>query len=329
MKLELKAKGPVTDLKISPDGKLLAVVQRVADADLSLLTIWSTSMWKCINEIKSSNGVGILTTSFNHDSDTLGFLSDDNIVRLLDVKKMEVFKEISVPVSESIQFAKRKDLILISGEDIRVYNTASGELIWKYDMYKAYQPTLRIPDDLLTNYYSIPGWIKNGSYRNAPAVAAFCGEDNHVIMTGKNDNMFSVFEISSGKCLKQFPGGVLQAERLEIDPKEKYLFLISKIPDANLLWDLKTMERMLPKYLNDEYYGAPCFCFHPSSSFFATGGKSGMVFLTDMKDGEFVMMEEVHKGEVYTLQFTSDGKTLISGGSDGEVYLTDITGFVS
>lgn len=309
MKLDnLENKEAVISLAVSPDGKWLAAGQ-IGD-DVPTLTIWDTGNWTCVAGIESAH---IFSVSFNRQSDTLAYAAGNDTIGVFDLKTMKAERSIPAAKVRSVCYARHKDLLLIAGEIITVLDQ-DDKVIFTYEEYKGFEHT-----DQST---------EGGSYNNLPAVAVFCKDDNSVMITGNNNKQFSLYDLSTGKRTEQLPGGAIQADEMITDKAEKYVFLIARIPYANLIWKLDTLERVLPQYLNEEYSGSSSVSFHPSSRFFVTGNKVGQVSFRDLSDGKFLLQEVLHKGEVNALAFSADGKLLISGGNDGIVCLTDISSFI-
>jgi WD40 repeat protein len=69
-------------------------------------------------------------------------------------------------------------------------------------------------------------------------------------------------------------------------------------------------------------YGA--MCFSPDGLWVATGAQDGTVTLWDSMTGEKVWELGRHRGDVYTVGFGRDNRTLLTGGDDGIGYLWDL-----
>lgn len=324
MELKFKNKEIVLSMDVSPDGKWLAVGKLVDKGRNASLTIWDTDTWECVVEEEVGEVSSILSLSFNRRSDTLAYLTAVDYIRFFDLTDMYLTKEIPFDSPQKVRYAAHKDLLLVVGREVSVLDEDDVEL-WNYNKYKAFEDTEGLSPQLFKDYYKMPDWVETASYGNLPAGAAFFKKDSAVIITGNNENKFSVYDIKSGKRKEQYPGGVIQAGHIEIDKSEKYLFVTGRLPYIDLLWELPDMERLLPQYLNEDFEGSSCFSFHPSSRFFAIGGLGGKVFLRSISTGKFLMEKDIHEGAVKAIQFSADGKLLISGGADGRVVITDIT----
>lgn len=327
MELNFKNKAAVLNMAVSPDGKWLAVGKIVDDERHPSLTIWDTTSWKCVTEEEAGNVSSIISLSFNRHSSSLAYLTAEDHIRFFDMKSMSLTKEMPWNKPHTVHYGTHKDLLMIIGEDLSVLDKDDVE-VFNYNKYKAYAHTEGLSPELFRDYYKMPEWMETASYGNLPMCAAFMKEDSEVIITGNNENKFSVFDIKSGKRKLQYPGGVIQAGYMEVDKAEKYLLVIGRLPYADLMWSLPEMKRMLPENMNEDFQGSSAFRFHPSSHLFAFGGSGGKVLLRSIDTGKILMDKGIHEGEVSTLCFSADGNTLISGGDDGKVVLTDITAYL-
>jgi WD40 repeat protein len=67
-----------------------------------------------------------------------------------------------------------------------------------------------------------------------------------------------------------------------------------------------------------------CLSFHPTSKYLALGNWTGVVRIIQLSNGELIASEAVHKGRVYRLAFTPDGKQLISGDEYGTIFIWNL-----
>lgn len=300
MELKFKNKADVLSMAVSPDGKWLAVGKIVDAGHNPSLTIWNTATWECVVEEEGGCVSSILSVSFDRHSNRLAYVTSEDFIRFFDLKHMFLQKELSYDRPHIVRYALHKDLLLVIGKDVAVLDK----------------------DDVML-WNMIPDWVKTGYFTDFPLGAVFYEEDSAVILTGNNDNKYSVYDIKSGKRKKQYPGGVKEATCLEIDKSGKYLFTLGRQLYEELLWELPDMKRLLP-----ELAGYSSFCFHPSSRFFAVGS-AGTVFLMSISKGDILMEKDIQREGISALQFSADGKLLISGGTDGRVIITDISKYLA
>ncbi|SHN32784.1 WD40 repeat domain-containing protein [Chitinophaga sp. CF418] len=328
MELTFKNKEAVLSMAVSPDGKWLAV-GKIVDADRNpSLTIWDTNTWECVAEEEAGNVSSIVSLSFNRHSSTLAYLTAEDHIRFFDLKDMYLTREMAWDKPYKVRYGAHEDLLMVTGRDLSILDKDDIE-VFNYSDYKGYEHTEGLSPELFRDYYGMSDQLEKVSYGNKPVVAAFLQEDSAVIITGNNEDKFSVYDIKSGKRKEQYPGGIIQAGYMETDKAEKYLLVIGLLPYADLMWELPEMKRVLSENMNEEFPGSSAFRFHPSSRLFAFGGSGGKVFLRSIETGEFLMEKDIHKREVRALGFSADGKMLISGSADGRVVLTDITEYLT
>src|SRR3989304_3538051 len=81
------------------------------------------------------------------------------------------------------------------------------------------------------------------------------------------------------------------------------------------IWDLRS--GVVEKVLNKERKDTPIYLsFSPDGQVLAAGTGHGQVVLWRLTDGTVIRRIDAHKGSVPSVQFSKDGKTLISAGLD-------------
>ena len=354
MKLPLPGRTPVASFAVSPDGKWLAVGQAASHGEYSL-SIWNTKTWKCTAKVR---GGTVYTLSFNRHSDTLAFTCSDHMVRIFDMKRKKLSHVLFAETARNAVFARHKDLLLICGKVTTVLDTpdifgswGAGDVLgsiedmllevghaltppkkqkkpmFVYDKYRAFGTSHKLHPSLFKDYYRVSKAVINrGGYSTAPAGAVFCNQDNDLLITGNNDNKFSLYDLNTGKLKAKYPGGLIQIDHIMTDPAEEFVFVIADLPKTNLLFKLPAMERAWPQTLHDKRVGARVACVHPSGRYIATSNSLSTVGLIDLQTGE--LNEEAINTSDYTsvMIFSNDGKFLIIGGVDAHVI--DVTKYI-
>jgi putative pyrroloquinoline-quinone binding quinoprotein len=87
--------------------------------------------------------------------------------------------------------------------------------------------------------------------------------------------------------------------------------LLWDVRSGRLLWRTKT--EVIQK--GDEYYTLTSFAFSPDQSLITSGSGNGTVQLWDAKTGRLLWRADAHKDSVTAVEFSPDGKTIVSAAS--------------
>ncbi|MEE6477818.1 hypothetical protein FKM82_011640 [Ascaphus truei] len=92
----------------------------------------------------------------------------------------------------------------------------------------------------------------------------------------------------------------------------------NQVPGKLLLWDTKTMKQQLQFSLEPEPIAINCTAFNHNGNLLVTGAADGFIRLFDMQQHQCAMSWKAHKGEVYSVDFSSDENAVYSIGEDGK-----------
>jgi WD40 repeat protein len=91
-----------------------------------------------------------------------------------------------------------------------------------------------------------------------------------------------------------------------------------------ILWDVKSGERLtreLPRFPSGLHTAA----FSPDGRLLAAGGQEQVPAMWDLASGLAVRFPDVHNGSIRNVEFSKDGKTMVSASGDNTLILWDVT----
>ncbi|MBX3245024.1 MAG: WD40 repeat domain-containing protein, partial [Acidobacteria bacterium] len=139
-----------------------------------------------------------------------------------------------------------------------------------------------------------------------------------VISAGGNEKIL-LWELNSGKILAEFPSHT-GAVRVEFTSDGKR-FISSSQQDKNVyVWDIKAKKKVLELHKDWEILS---FAQSPDDQILAISPVGDDIYLHNAKTGQEIAKLE-HDGWVQGLQFTKDGRTLISAGYDKTLRFWDV-----
>jgi WD40 repeat protein len=147
--------------------------------------------------------------------------------------------------------------------------------------------------------------------------------DGKWLASGSQDHDLRLWEVDSGTERRRFRGHETPIERMALSPNGKVL-ASSCLGGTLRLWDTDSGKeiRSLPI---DRGYRVLAMTFTPDSKFFAFNNRSDKgIQLVDVAGGKVIRTFVGHKDNVNELNFTADGKTLISGGADATIRAWDV-----
>lgn len=296
----LRISGSVVRLVFSPDGTKMATVE--SDYQYTtVLVVWDTKTGRALRRLDLS-GVGVLL---------LTWLADGRGIALVNVR-----------------------------DD-------PAPLLWEFTDEKAAKPEGKRPN-LTGGTFSAPVQpVQDNEYDACYAISP----DGKMLAIGKAgqlqlDREVQLWELQVGvrtDTLKPLKGGVIHpgncgeiyftpdAKTLVVFTQAKYLGR-DKFENEQLVtvWDVKTgKERMRFKAPRPAYNGRPAVAL--SNTTLAIGLPKGDTSLWDLKTGKRQRLDTKHASQkvrhffgTYSVAFTPDGKTLITGGRDNAVKVWDL-----
>jgi len=144
--------------------------------------------------------------------------------------------------------------------------------------------------------------------------------DGRSMAAGFKDNMVRILDLETLATNAVLPGMLYV---VAFSPDSKHL-LASSPKKVGYWWDLNTKTtRPLPGY-NGVIDRVLCVDFSPDRRLAALGLENGTIDLLEPEFGRRIAALQAHSGPVRTLEFSSDGQNLVSGGSDRFIKLWDL-----
>lgn len=175
--------------------------------------------------------------------------------------------------------------------------------------------------------WQLPGYSTFKFENRCPAVADISPDGNKLAVAGTNTAQVFIYDLEQNAVIQTLNGAPLQADWINWSP-DLYYLAVGTYTNGVFLWHLETGEQVLSNEYNSETRGCLSFCFHPSGEYFATGRFTGYITIERVNDGEFLFSEPLHKGRIWTLSFSPDGKKLVSGSEDGVVSILDLNDLI-
>jgi WD40 repeat protein len=163
---------------------------------------------------------------------------------------------------------------------------------------------------------------------SGPVTSVAISPDGKYIVSGNYDNTIKLWDIESGKEIRNFEGHSSIVASVAISPDGKYI--VSGSHDKTVkLWDIESGEEIKSFEGHSSYVSS--VAISPDGKYIVSG--SGDIFyssesekkkLWDIESGEEIGNFEGHSNYVSSVAISPDGKHIISGGKDNIIKLWDI-----
>ncbi len=144
--------------------------------------------------------------------------------------------------------------------------------------------------------------------------------DGALIAVGDETGGVLLVDALSGEVQDRFNYGV--AVRDVNISQDGHSLAIARADGRITVIDLKTRKFDFELYT---YGSLNITAFSPKADWIAAGSSSGSITLWNLNDGRIVS-GPTHRGQVFDIAFSPDGKKFVSGGSDSVAYLATVTG---
>lgn len=143
-----------------------------------------------------------------------------------------------------------------------------------------------------------------------PIFSVCFSNDGSTLATGSGDRRIRLWEVETGNPITWLSGHEAAIHGLEFSPDDQTL--ASAGWDKKIkLWDVERGREIMT--LDKHTHRVNAIAFHPTSNHLASAGEDRMVYLWDLTTEEAVESFE-HRGVVWGVSFSDDGKTMVSAG---------------
>ncbi|MFO0878046.1 MAG: WD40 repeat domain-containing protein [Gemmataceae bacterium] len=309
---EIKAhEALVYSLAFSPDGKLLAS----AGFD-GLVKIWEfdPSKGELKEKLKLTGHAGpVYCVSYNKDGSLLASSSQDKTIRLWTPADGKMQRELKGhgDIVDNIAFSPDGKLLASASADksVRLWNPADGKE------------------------------VKNlGSHAKSVYAVSFSPDGKQLASAGA-DNIIKIYDLASQKELKQLKGHTEPVTGIAFTPDGKGIASISQDRSVRV-WDVasgKETKVLGPQVTTkdektgkattgpgpneDDLYG---IAFVRNGKALATSGYGGWLKVWDIDAGKPTFSQKLKAFGAYCVTFTPDGKALITGHDNHNIYITPL-----
>ena len=145
------------------------------------------------------------------------------------------------------------------------------------------------------------------------AAVAF-NQNGSILATAGDDKVVKLWDASKGVLVGVLAGhsGHISSVSFSKDGK----MLAASSPPESKVWDVATGKIVLNP---PDDFEAPAVAFSPDGAQVGAAVRDGTIKIRDVKTGTLMASLEGHSGEVLSLAFSPNGRTLVSGGADRSI----------
>jgi WD40 repeat protein len=335
--VELKSpSGWIVSLAFSPTENLLAA----ADWE-GVLRIWDLATRRQVvtNATRASFIDGM---AFSPDGKTLALAAGDQTIRLLDVATQKPLANLRGHLKEVWKVAYSPDgkYLASASKDgtVRLWNAApkpEAADSWNDPIGTVFRGIERGAGLLMYSSTNQP--VEFWKVADGKAAKSFslniepedrwhvrCSPDGRLAAIGRTNGVIELYDCASARLLKPLKVGEDLFVPLAISA-DKRLVALNRTKDSTLsVWDLEAGTHIFTLQAYDSPYGDIPAIFSPNGRLLAYKGPQFSIQLREIASGRELTLKG-HSWSVNTLNFSQDGKLLVSTSIDDEAKIWDVT----
>jgi hypothetical protein len=290
----------VRSVAFAPDG----VTALSGSSSDSTVRLWEIASGKEIHRLSGHTG-SVFSVSFAPDGRTALSGGPDGTVRLWDIATLKEIRSFKGDSITSVAFAPNGRSALSGDWDttLKLWDIETGEELRRF----------------------------TGHTRSVTSVAF--APDGVTALSGSSDKTVRLWDVASGKEIRRFPWHTDEVTSVAFAPDGRTALSGSKDGTLKLL-NVENGEE-LRRFTGHSVWWSVAFApdgrtalsgGHPTSLWipFLTRIWSNTLKLWDIESGKEIRNLTGHHGSVYAVAFAPDGRTALSGSSDGTLKLWDL-----
>jgi small GTP-binding protein len=276
------------------------------------------------------------SAAFSPDGNTLASGSNDNTIKLWDVKNAKLIRSLEGHSDSvrSVVFSPDGNILASGSNDntIKLWDVKNAKLIRSLEGHSnSVRSVVFSPDgNILAS--SSDRIIKLWDVKSAKLIRSLEGHnysvqivvfspDGNILASGSYDHIIKLWDIKSAKLIGSLEGHSNSVRSVVFSPDGNIL-ASGSYDNTIKLWDVNNAK--LIRSLEGHNYSVQIVAFSPDGNILASGSNDNTIKLWDVKSAKLIRSLEGHSDSVQIVAFSPDGNILASGSNDNTIKLWDV-----